>query len=144
MNTIERIAKLLNQASVLADQIAEDLNEDSPSGPFTDLSQKIDTVFVAAQDLRAASAKAREAIVSLPGSRPCSNDSRLNFDVIVTRDTTESCCMVVEATDADEASRHAIERSRTDFDLVWEQDDTINSSKEHYLTHCEVLAEVAA
>jgi len=60
------------------------------------------------------------------------------YDVIVTRDTTESCTMVVEAASASEAHEAALERSYTYDDLVWEQDDTPNASKQHYVTNCEV------
>lgn len=60
-----------------------------------------------------------------------------NWDVIVTRDTTESCTMVVEADSADAAAYAAIARSREDDALVWEQDDTTNASDEHYVTHVE-------
>lgn len=61
-----------------------------------------------------------------------------NYDVIVTRDTTESCTMVIEAESPEAAQQAALERSRNDTDLVWEQDDTPNASKEHYVTSCEV------
>jgi hypothetical protein len=60
-----------------------------------------------------------------------------NWDVIVTRDTTESCTMVIEAATELDAKLEAIRRSHSDDDLVWEQDDTPNASKEHYVTDCE-------
>lgn len=62
---------------------------------------------------------------------------RRNYDVIVTRDTTESCAMVVEAATEDEAREHAAERAQSDPDLVWTQDDTPNASADPYVTHCE-------
>lgn len=60
-----------------------------------------------------------------------------NWDVIVTRDTTESCSMVIEADNEDAAAEAARLRSSSDDDLVWEQCDTPNASKEHYVTNVE-------
>lgn len=59
------------------------------------------------------------------------------FDVIVTRDTTESCTMVIEGETAEEAQQAALDRSYSDSDLVWEQDDTPNASSDHYVTDVE-------
>lgn len=59
---------------------------------------------------------------------------RRNYDVIVTRDTTESCTMVIEAANSSDAELAALERARADEDLVWEQDDTPNASKHPYVT----------
>lgn len=56
------------------------------------------------------------------------------YDVIITRDTTESCTMLIEATSLEEANHIALARSYEDTDLVWEQDDTPNASKNHYVT----------
>lgn len=69
----------------------------------------------------------------------CQDDDALptRFDVIVTRDTTESCAIVIEAHSEAEAIAAAIARSHTDLDLVWEHDDTPNASREHYVTNCE-------
>jgi hypothetical protein len=58
------------------------------------------------------------------------------FDVIVTRDTTESCTVVVEADSVEEAHEAAVQRALTDIDLVWEQDDTPNASADPYVTFC--------
>jgi flagellar basal body rod protein FlgC len=60
-----------------------------------------------------------------------------NWDVIVTRDTTESCTMVVEADNEQAAQDAALQRSYVD--PVWEQDDTPNASKHHYVTNVEVI-----
>lgn len=65
---------------------------------------------------------------------------RKNFDVIVTRDTTESCTMVIEADSLDEAQQVGLDRALNDQDLVWEQDDTPNASSDPYVTSCEPAA----
>jgi len=62
------------------------------------------------------------------------------YDVIVTRDITERCAMVVEATNPVDAGLEAIRRAGIDTDLVWEQDDTPNDWKERYVTHCEEVS----
>lgn len=60
------------------------------------------------------------------------------FDVIVTRNITESCTMLIETENRATAIMLAHERSRTDLDLVWEQDDTPNVSAEYCVTRCEL------
>lgn len=62
---------------------------------------------------------------------------RKNYDVIVTRYTTESCTMLVEASSKDEAEKVALERAGQDNCLTWEQDETPNLSKDRYITSCE-------
>ncbi len=59
------------------------------------------------------------------------------FDVIVTRDTTESCTMLIEAESAEDARDKALSRARSDTDLVWEHDYTPNANKELYVTSCD-------
>lgn len=59
-----------------------------------------------------------------------------NFDVIVTRDTTESCTMVIEAESQEEAEQAGLDRALNDTDLCWEQDDTPNASSDPYVTSC--------
>ena len=59
------------------------------------------------------------------------------FEMIVTRDTTESCIFTVDAEDENEARDKALERARQDKTLPWEQDDTPNASKSPYVTNCE-------
>ena len=57
------------------------------------------------------------------------------FTVIVTRDTTESTILTIEARNATEASltaRELIQRDATG--LVWEPDDTPNASSDVYVT----------
>lgn len=66
------------------------------------------------------------------------------YDVIVTRSTTESCTMLIEADNRAAAIMLAHERSRSDPDLVWEQDDTPNISAQHCVTHCELLEELGS
>jgi len=65
---------------------------------------------------------------------------RRNYDVIVTRDTTESCTMVIEAASLEEAQQAGLDRALNDSDLVWEQDDTPNASSDPYVTGCELTA----
>ncbi|MCO5157924.1 MAG: hypothetical protein M9945_14440 [Aquamicrobium sp.] len=69
---------------------------------------------------------------------------RRTYDVIVTRNTTESCTMLVEAENRAAAIMLAHERSYRDPDLVWEQDDTPNASKEHYVTSCEAQEDLGS
>ena len=59
------------------------------------------------------------------------------FRVLVTRDTTETCSVLVNAASEEEAKANALTISKDDPDLVWEQDDTTNASMEHYVTGCE-------
>jgi hypothetical protein len=65
------------------------------------------------------------------------NTMSKTYDVIVTRDTTESCTMLVVADSRDHAISQALQRTHSDTDLVWEQDYTPNVSSDHYVTHCE-------
>lgn len=58
------------------------------------------------------------------------------FTVIVTRDTTESCEIEIEAEGQDEAEEAALARSK-DSSIEWEPDDTPNASADHYITGCE-------
>ena len=51
--------------------------------------------------------------------------SAATYEVIATRDTTESCCMLVEAEDEADALEKALARASSDKDLVWEHDDNI-------------------
>jgi hypothetical protein len=60
------------------------------------------------------------------------------YNVIVTRDTTESCTMLIEAASSEEAIGAALKRSCEDI-LVWKQDWTPNASKHCYITSCEEL-----
>lgn len=46
------------------------------------------------------------------------------FDILMTRDVTESCSVVVEAVCPKEALAHARQRAQDDTDLVWVLDDT--------------------
>ena len=59
------------------------------------------------------------------------------FTVIVTRDTTESAIVEMEAANADEAAEKAIEFSHDNPDVEWFQDDTPNASSDHYVTGVE-------
>ena len=59
------------------------------------------------------------------------------FTVIVTRDTTESVIVEIEAENADEASEKAIDYSYNNPNIEWEQDDTPNASSDHYVTNVE-------
>lgn len=61
------------------------------------------------------------------------------WDIIVTRDTTESCVIIIEAASAEEAEQAALERAHSDYNLVWEQDDTPNASSDPYITNVEEL-----
>lgn len=61
------------------------------------------------------------------------------FTVIVTRDTTESCQIEVEAEDRAEAEERALETSKSG-DVTWEPDDTPNASADHYVTGCDEAA----
>ena len=57
------------------------------------------------------------------------------FTVIVTRDTTESTTLTIEAHDEDAAGLVALEAIRRDATgLVWEPDDTPNASSDVYVT----------
>lgn len=53
------------------------------------------------------------------------SSSAATYEVIATRNTTESCCMLVEAKNEDDALEEALSRASSDKDLVWEQDDNI-------------------
>jgi hypothetical protein len=62
------------------------------------------------------------------------------FRLLVTRDTTQSTVVEVEATDEDEAgflARQQVRADQSKFD--WELDDTPNASKDPYVTDCEEL-----
>ena len=63
------------------------------------------------------------------------------YDVIVTRNTTESRTMLIEAENRAAAIMFASERSSRDPDLVWMQDDTPNAGKQHSVTSCEAFRE---
>lgn len=56
------------------------------------------------------------------------------FTLILTRDTTESVSVVVEAETEDEAQDKALDNVPTEG---WETDDTPNLSKNVYITNCE-------
>ena len=58
------------------------------------------------------------------------------WDILVTRDVTESCSMVIEAENLAAAHLAAWDRARADLDLVWEPDDTPNDP-DPYITNCE-------
>jgi hypothetical protein len=60
------------------------------------------------------------------------------YDVIVARNITESCTMLIEAENRAAAIMLAHERSRADLDLVWEQDDTPSAGAEYCVTRCEL------
>jgi hypothetical protein len=55
------------------------------------------------------------------------------YEVIVTRDTTESTVIQVMADSPEAAEAEALAESRKGR-YVWEQDDTPNASAEHYVT----------
>lgn len=59
------------------------------------------------------------------------------FSVTVTRDTTESVTVEIEATDEADAQEKAIAFTYDNAHLTWEQDDTPNASKEHYANGAE-------
>lgn len=61
------------------------------------------------------------------------------YSVIVTRDTTESTVMLVEADSEEEAEAKAIEASHDDLPITWIQDDTPNASKDHYTNGAELI-----
>lgn len=61
------------------------------------------------------------------------------FSVIVTRDTTESAYVEIEAASESEAEEKAIAYSRDNPNLTWERDDTPNASKEHYTNGAEEI-----
>lgn len=57
------------------------------------------------------------------------------FNVIVTRDTTESTTVTLDAPDGQAAIDAALELVRMDpNDLSWAQDDTPNASSDPYVT----------
>lgn len=58
------------------------------------------------------------------------------YEVIVTRDTTESTVIQVEAESPEEAEAEALSESYNGR-YTWEQDDTPNASGEHYVTGVE-------
>ncbi len=58
------------------------------------------------------------------------------YQVIVTRDTTESTLVTVEAENAEEAEQAAIDQSYNPA-CVWAQDDTPNASSDHYTNGVE-------
>lgn len=60
------------------------------------------------------------------------------FDIIMTRDVTESCAMVIEAPSREAAVAAAFKRAKADNDLVWEADDT-PLDPEIYATNCEKI-----
>ncbi|AXK44157.1 hypothetical protein DVR09_15220 (plasmid) [Erythrobacter aureus] len=64
--------------------------------------------------------------------------STARYSVIVTRDTTESITLEVDAIDEDEAEEKAIQLSHQG-DHKWEQDCTPNASKEHYTNGAELV-----
>jgi hypothetical protein len=59
------------------------------------------------------------------------------FIVTVTRDTTESTTVEIDAVDADAASEYAIGYTSNNPNIEWEQDDTPNASSDHYVTGVE-------
>lgn len=71
-------------------------------------------------------------------------EPRKTYDVIVTRDTTESCTMLIEALNENEAHNLALQRAAEDSDLVWEGDFTPNASKQLYVTSCETSEELSS
>lgn len=62
------------------------------------------------------------------------------FTVIVTRDTTESAIVEMEAANADEAAEKAIIYSKMNPHIEWAQDETDNASADHYVTGVEPSA----
>lgn len=56
------------------------------------------------------------------------------FVVTVTRDTTESASITVQADSDAMAEELALKQSHND-ETEWEQDDTANLSKDHYVTN---------
>lgn len=62
------------------------------------------------------------------------------YRVIVTRDTTESITVEVEAAGEEEAQSKALDASYSgNYFGQWEQDDTANASSDHYTNGAEVL-----
>lgn len=59
------------------------------------------------------------------------------YDVLVTRDITESCSMLISAPNEDVARLLAFERAQDDQDLVWELDDP-KPRNTPYVTNIEV------
>ena len=62
------------------------------------------------------------------------------FTVIVTRDTTESAIVEMEAANADEAAEKAVIYSKDNRHIEWMQDETDNASRDHYVTGVEPSA----
>ena len=59
------------------------------------------------------------------------------FTVTVTRDTTESATIEMEADTEEEAAEKAIGFSYDNPHVEWFQDDTPNASSDHYVTGVE-------
>jgi hypothetical protein len=62
------------------------------------------------------------------------------YQVIITRDTTESTVIQVTAESPEAAEAEALAASYNGR-YTWEQDDTPNASGEHYVTGVEAEAE---
>lgn len=59
------------------------------------------------------------------------------YDVLVTRDITQSCSIVVEANSPEEAENIALANARFSSDLQWADDDPLpQSAYEPYVTSC--------
>ena len=60
------------------------------------------------------------------------------FHVTVTRDTTESTTLLVDAESESAAEQAALEISYADPSCEWSGDDTPNASSDHYTNGAEV------
>lgn len=62
------------------------------------------------------------------------------YSIILTRDTTESATVEMQASSQEEAVAKAILWAKDNDWLEWKRDDTPNASKEIYATDCEISA----
>ena len=60
------------------------------------------------------------------------------YQVLVTRDITQSCSILINAASPEDAQMGAIACAKNDKSLVWENDDPLpQSAYEPYVTDCE-------
>ena len=64
------------------------------------------------------------------------------YDVTIVRNAAESCTMLVEAENRDEAIVAATRRAQRDPDIVWEFDDMIWAPKYGIAVYCKEVEEL--
>lgn len=67
----------------------------------------------------------------------------MRYSVIITRETTESTVVIVEADDESEAEDLALELASADYGsgVIWTPDDSSGMQSEPYATGCDEVEE---